>query len=146
VVRLGQLVADERKPAGSTLKQGDRFVDVYEQSVGALCHACWPSLRIEMEESGGKFTVLPQETWDANREQWNEDRTFLSQRVPKDERYLVHLVRAAVMAKYCGREMELQALMRTAAPALDADGRRVLDGVLEKVVPLQPPSIGRVDL
>jgi hypothetical protein len=152
VVRLGQLVADERSPTGSVLKQGNRFVDAYEQSVAELCHACWPSFRVELEESGGRFAVLAKETWDANREQWGADSAFLLQHPrtawsPGDEQlFLVRLVRAAVLAKYCGRERELENLLQTAAPALDVDRRQVLAGALEKVMPLQPPATGRVDL
>jgi len=147
VERLGQLVANDANPPGLTFRHGRRFVDVCEQSVSALCHACWPSFFVELEEADGKFSVLPQETWDANRSTWNEDAAFLSQHPAGDEeRFLIALTRSALLAKYVGRESELAALMRDSASALTPQNRQVLTAALAKVMPLQPPSAGRKDI
>jgi len=59
------------------------------------------------------------------------------------EPYFSALVSNAAVARYCNKTDELQQLLSTVNPLLDAEHRRVLADALSKVVPLERPRAWR---
>ena len=156
---LGQLV--DRGEAQAAYR-GRRFVDYWgtepAQSAG-LCRVCVPLLTVKLVDRDGKLEVRRSATWSANESLWQTNAAIIAQ-PPRTGgtdldseasfsarlSYFQAVVKNAVLAKYCWKTTELNQLLASATPHLNAEQREDLQDSLAAVVPLTPPSDARPSL
>ncbi len=119
ILPLGQLLAFG--PLATSYHDG-RFFDYWGDDRPpaynwGLCTACSPAVKVIMREHRGRFEVMPEATWSANRPVWDSDQKLIMQALGSDKDPFSHspdlyqaVAETAVLAKYCGHHQELKPL------------------------------------
>jgi len=136
VIRLGDFVASENPTFTN-----NRFYDSYDKLDERV------SFTIVMKDIDDALQVDPALTWSANTSVWKIRAAHIASTQPaRDwsdlewEKYFDAVLNNAALARYCNRSDELQSLLDTVNPVLDADHRRTLADELSKVIPLEKPK------
>ena len=134
-----------------------RFLSQYNKepvwdSTGFFCTACKSNLQIALRDIGETLTADSASTWEVNRTIWQQNEATLQNgfpvpAVPPDDDTMFRwrmsvtrsLIENAVLAKYCGKEAELDRLTAL-AEKLPAEDHADFDKALAHVVPLEAPD------
>jgi len=154
--RIGEFaVSDELQVPAMSYRSG-YFVDTYdklEDSVGGLPHLRAPSFDLFMLDVAGHLGAAPAQTWLRNQERYQTHEAEIDAllaapmpdlaaepgEIPPRDLYAA-TVANAVLAKYCGCDGELLALLTRVSSRLDDDEWKWLQQALAMVKPLELPD------
>jgi len=108
---------------------GHYFIDTYdklEQDYG-FGHAEAPWFSIAIEDTAQGLVVSAEATWLLNHDRYRSHSVFTQ----------------AVLAKYCGKQRELQRVVESALPTLESADTTLLFETLDAIVPSELPSAWR---
>ena len=139
ILRLGDFVVTE-----NPIYSVGKFYDDYDKLGEAI------AFTLVLVDSHDVLQVDADATWASNAAVWKIRSTHIASVQPAHdwndaewEKYFDAVMNNAALARYCNRTEELQQLLDTANPLLDADHRRLLADNLSKVVPLEKPKAWR---
>jgi len=145
LVRVGEILAGRDGKPGANFKNGF-FHDIYNrlEDSGFDGHAGAPGVRLVLTVTDGHFEVSMAETWAANRPDFNQnirDIQIVLGSKQRDQRLLAAaLLRNAVVAKYCKKQVELENARNIARSNLDSSRFAEFERLLGQVIPGELPN------
>lgn len=108
---------------------GHYFIDVYDklELAPGFSHHESPWFSLAIEDTAQGLVVSAEATWLLNHHHYRRSSVFTQ----------------AVLAKYCGKQHELQGLLESALPNLTSADATLLFKTLDAIVPIELPSAWR---